>query len=376
MQALVDAQFVVENRDTYMLQYILRRQNMLSTTEYKVLQGQDNKGLLPCYRVVYNGYDKLDYDIEKYNDLYSALPGLAPDAFLQCVCSVAGVMANIKDIGFLHMHNLETSLDKVFVDPGDNTVHMVYLPISGEYLGYMNQGHEQNLKSALLKAIQSHPHLFSPPVYQLCDLLADTAVTMEQIKFFLAGFEPRDKTFVEPANPTGTMAFVQTGEMTQSRILSDNLAQPPPAEQAPVQPPPVIPVENQPRQAKWPLFGGKRAEAAPLPAQSIGTEVLDALFVPGIVLVAAQGKLEILVDKQEFFLGKQADKVNGVIDEAAVSRVHCKIMHSDGRDFIIDLGSSNGTYVNGAKVEQDKPLLINEGDRVRLGNVNFTVRGI
>lgn len=57
-----------------------------------------------------------------------------------------------------------------------------------------------------------------------------------------------------------------------------------------------------------------------------------------------------------------------VIAHASVSRLHACIALEAGRMFIRDLGSRNGTYVNGTRVGP-APTLVGLGDAVRIGSV-------
>jgi hypothetical protein len=61
-----------------------------------------------------------------------------------------------------------------------------------------------------------------------------------------------------------------------------------------------------------------------------------------------------------------------VFDERFVSQVHCRIFLRDGSVFVEDLGSTNGTWVNGARVVGQMPARL--GDRVQVGNVVLEVR--
>jgi pSer/pThr/pTyr-binding forkhead associated (FHA) protein len=61
-----------------------------------------------------------------------------------------------------------------------------------------------------------------------------------------------------------------------------------------------------------------------------------------------------------------------VFDERFVSQVHCRIFLRDGSVFVEDLGSTNGTWVNGARVVGQMPARL--GDRVQIGNVVLEVR--
>jgi DNA-binding winged helix-turn-helix (wHTH) protein len=60
------------------------------------------------------------------------------------------------------------------------------------------------------------------------------------------------------------------------------------------------------------------------------------------------------------------------LDRRGVSRRHAQIRISDGSASIEDLGSKNGTWVNGTRITGAVPL--NEGDSIRAGVVTLTYR--
>jgi pSer/pThr/pTyr-binding forkhead associated (FHA) protein len=60
-----------------------------------------------------------------------------------------------------------------------------------------------------------------------------------------------------------------------------------------------------------------------------------------------------------------------VVDAPLVSRVHCRLtLAADGLS-VEDLGSTNGTFVNGKPVAGQAPLAA--GDMLRVGRVEFSV---
>ena len=56
------------------------------------------------------------------------------------------------------------------------------------------------------------------------------------------------------------------------------------------------------------------------------------------------------------------------VNDAQVSRDHLRIFFKDGEFFLEDLGSTNGTYINGKQVR--KPVLLKDGDLVSFGENN------
>lgn len=57
------------------------------------------------------------------------------------------------------------------------------------------------------------------------------------------------------------------------------------------------------------------------------------------------------------------------LDSAGISRLHAELRERDGQIWLHDLGSSNGTWLNDRRV--DMPLVVKDGDVLRLGNVLF-----
>src|SRR5258708_19107693 len=57
------------------------------------------------------------------------------------------------------------------------------------------------------------------------------------------------------------------------------------------------------------------------------------------------------------------------ISDLSVSRHHCVIKPEGGRYKIVDLGSNNGTYVNGNQVEE---CILNDGVRISIGDTPLT----
>ena len=59
-----------------------------------------------------------------------------------------------------------------------------------------------------------------------------------------------------------------------------------------------------------------------------------------------------------------------ILDATLVSRVHCRLGVTDGDLVVENLGSTNGTFVNGRPVER---AVLKMGDRLRTGSVEMTV---
>ena len=76
---------------------------------------------------------------------------------------------------------------------------------------------------------------------------------------------------------------------------------------------------------------------------------------------------EILINKQCFTIGRSSD-CNLSLHDKKVSRIHAQLVESMGKEIIEDLGSSNGTLVNGHKITKK---ILQVGDIIQVGNTSL-----
>jgi pSer/pThr/pTyr-binding forkhead associated (FHA) protein len=67
----------------------------------------------------------------------------------------------------------------------------------------------------------------------------------------------------------------------------------------------------------------------------------------------------------------RAPRADFILDVALVSRLHCRLTAADDQLEVLDLKSTNGTYVNDKRI--DKAATLTKGDRLRIGRVELTV---
>ncbi len=64
-----------------------------------------------------------------------------------------------------------------------------------------------------------------------------------------------------------------------------------------------------------------------------------------------------------------------IVKDSLVSREHFGVERDDNGNFvIIDLGSSNGTFLNDKKLEPNEVTPLKEGDRIKIGRMNLEYR--
>ena len=66
----------------------------------------------------------------------------------------------------------------------------------------------------------------------------------------------------------------------------------------------------------------------------------------------------------------RATRADFVVDAQMVSRIHCRLTAGATELEVIDLDSTNGTFVNGARVDRAS---LKNGDRLGIGRVELVV---
>jgi pSer/pThr/pTyr-binding forkhead associated (FHA) protein len=67
----------------------------------------------------------------------------------------------------------------------------------------------------------------------------------------------------------------------------------------------------------------------------------------------------------------RATRADFTVDAALVSRLHCRLTAGATEIEVVDLDSTNGTFVNGERI--DKRKSVKTGDRIGVGRVELIV---
>jgi hypothetical protein len=91
---------------------------------------------------------------------------------------------------------------------------------------------------------------------------------------------------------------------------------------------------------------------------------------PYLASLGAQPTREFALERGEVSIG--SDPGNDlVVAETTVSRRHAKLIRGAGAYRLLDLNSTNGTFVNGRRI--DSPTAVKNGDELRFGAARFTL---
>ena len=104
--------------------------------------------------------------------------------------------------------------------------------------------------------------------------------------------------------------------------------------------------------------------------QAVDGALSTSLGAARMALYFLSGELtgeRVSLDGKPFFIGRNPSRCSLVLSHKSVSRVHCQIDLASGGWGIKDIGSSYGTYVDGARIPPGKRYPLHDGRVVSLG---------
>jgi hypothetical protein len=105
-------------------------------------------------------------------------------------------------------------------------------------------------------------------------------------------------------------------------------------------------------------------------AEKLGEET-EAKMELVVVSGPDQGKRISLDGEKRYYIGRKSTN-HLVLSDINASREHAALEWRDGELYLIDLGSRNGTYINGVRIDQQRLV---SGDQFLIGENLFQVEG-
>lgn len=160
--------------------YVLSDNGMFLSTEYKVLQSQANSNFIKCMKMLYNGKVQMLYLTANLKPFLSMIPTLDSDSFMTICANLLSAIIEVKQNGFLSCQNIDIAFDKIFVDPSNYKVSLVYVPVSKRiYDDYAT--FENEIRTGFVKLISGVANISSPKTMQFASDLTNGMMTMEDL---------------------------------------------------------------------------------------------------------------------------------------------------------------------------------------------------
>lgn len=90
-----------------------------------------------------------------------------------------------------------------------------------------------------------------------------------------------------------------------------------------------------------------------------------------LVSTDSRGEETILLREETLYVGKHRDQADIILDQEGISRLHAKVEKRDGGYFVTDLNSTNGTFVDGERLEANQGQRLEDNTRVSFGQVEY-----
>ena len=348
--------------------------------EVYAINNDDVRGLLHLDVIRKGSGFRLVYQLTGYIPLKQfLLTPLNKETFADILQNIVDIMNSMK-AAFFNTYQLMMNFDCVMVNPAQRTLYFVYLPIQ-------NLTPTAVLRDFLQGIVQYATFSKSEDTSYIKDYIAilnsGVAFSQFELEQYIISLTGRKKPQPEgricprcrcAAGKTAVFCpdcgLKLTGQTSSSKYIYD-------------------PADNS-GQAEKPIPVTAAAAAQPAPRsvpeekEQGGTTVLgDTTTIGGTTILSdniPQGPKGYLVrQKNEERIDIDADAFRighgqvgyDVTDNTAVSRKHADILTRDGHFFIIDLGSTNGTFIDDRRITPDTEMELYSGTRVRFANEDY-----
>ena len=293
------------------LAFVLGDSALFFGTGYKVLQNQQKSYLVPCARSRFNGKIKLTYFTKELLPLGTFLLEADAASCQKAMVEFVRAIIDIRDNGFFSLQNILLGLDAVYVDAALGEPRIVYLPIMTSAPNHSDLQMIQRIYRFCVESMGKATNA-SASLSGLCDT---------------QGYKSGDLGYL--------LEVFRHRESKDSQIQG---------------------------------AGSAKSNSAESLRNGVGT-------IYNLTSTGRHGAIVFQISQPQTVLGKSPSKADCVIKaNSAVSREHCRLLLSrDGRLSVVDLSSSNGTYVNGVRLHPNKPVPLHDGSHLALADVEFVV---
>lgn len=273
--------------------YLLDADDLLSSTDYRILQNRTDGVLLPCMKMKYNGKTELLMLTGELRPMSEAVPRMPQENAVTASLGLMRAALAIRNNGFLNPACLDLTWDHIFLDSGTCRVHLAYVPV------YTKR---------------------RPSLTELSrELMTGLAIFLEQ-------------------GAAGDPGALLSGFLAELRD-------------------PALSIETICRRRS----DGTAREDAEEPVRRLSAG-------------SGPGSFEIELDQDDMVLGRAGGaSEGGILSSRKISRRHCRITRINGKCYVRDLGSVNGTSVNHASLKPGELCLLKKGDVLSLADSDFEV---
>lgn len=343
------------------INYILDNNDVFFDIGYKVLKNQSSSGFIKCNKVFFNGKIKLIYDVSKYLPLSNVINTLTIDKFIKILIKLLNILVSIKDNGFIEYRNILFNINSIYLDINKLDVFLIYLPIKNDIRNNENNFFFE-LKNTIVEAIKNSKLIYESNINRLIDILTDNN-SIEAVIDELNNME---------INNSKAQIYKKSYEedLNQKTIEENKVAIKDDKKKKGI----LGGLFSRIKEKDNSTYNNTFHEYEDISEEFQETTLMENESLIKLVALNAPIDFSLNIVKNEYIIGTNSSYSDGVINfNKAISRRHCKISIINNKFYITDLDSSNGTYLNGRRLEGNKKNELKPGDVIKLANSEFKV---
>lgn len=325
----------------------------LNQREVEDIQNGVLQSVLPLEVEVKKNAFKLNYDITNYMSLEQYLHTIVNrEKYAKLMLQILEIIRSMSE-AYYNPQNLLLEIDKVFFNPSTEKIFFVFVPIL-----YYDSG--SSLKDFLMQIIY-HTTFDSAEdtsyAGECLDILQKNVnFSVVELEEYLRSLLLDINTKIEEVNNASRPLQKVYNPFTS---IEKNVTA---FEQREV-------ADEQKRDRNISMKGKSTRMTESLSSIGSSDTVLLGAAEKSYIKQLRTGKTYYL-DGMETTIGKAQCQI-AIKDNSAVSKYHAVIQKLDGKCYLVDKKSTNGTKVNGKKIASDEPILLNDETQFELANEKF-----
>ena len=355
--------------------YMLVELENYNIVNYQVEIVNNNEGifLLPIRERKVNEKVKIEIDISGKHSVgqYIKAKKLTYDLFLKIALKICDIHLKCEEY-LLKPQNILIQNNTIFIDKNTDEIYMVYLPIKNEKL----DNNIESLKKYIASLSQSISSVNNIDDYNLVSeivkYLNSKEVTVKKLK-------KQIELFIQKKNAENIIVAPQPKEVVEEAIRKKSFFQKIKS---------MFSKNNKNHKEKRSKDNGanKIEETNGTNIRLINEDSIELNISENSIVGQAvknkksngyltiensTGKERIELNKEILLLGRMSGVVDYVLDSNVVGRVHARIENIDDCYYITDLGSKNGSYLNGARLVANEKYKLEDNSHIKLANINL-----
>lgn len=323
---------IIYRKDNNYNSYIFVDTTLFSDTAFRVIKTKEHD-FLNGVKVTHNGKVKIIYDLSQYSPLAEVVGKLTSPNFLCIIKEVLRIVLDTSSNGFLSIEDIRIDINEIYINKEYKPV-LVYLP-----LNTVNRANlidtESEVRKLIINIISENRNLNNAKIMALYHDAGSLISLQQMYENLIINIEKQDEVSDD-----------QVSSLTQSQTRTQD----------------SVSSVNTKRKLTSIFFKDKKSSKNIITARK-----------PIVLNGVNDMKISLIINKDEYTIGKKVDLVDGVIDVPSVSRIHCKVVWVDNSYYITDLGSLNGTCVNGKQINPGQLHAIEIGDVISIAKNNMIV---